>query len=176
MIIVVICLVVMGALSLVWPHLLSAHSSGTPHLADSAAGPYRIWVWSWPEPLRAGEAHISVAVAQPNRADAANLPTTEDLAVEIRFTPLEQPEKQFSQGTAKQRRLFEEYYESDFLLPLAGPWEANVVITGPEGNGMAHFPFIVLPPHRMNWEIVGWGTLMLAALIGFAWVRRGVKT
>jgi hypothetical protein len=64
-----------------WPVVGMAHGSGTPRLVNVAAGPYRLWVWSLPEPVRLGEMHLSVAVATPE--------ATTDLTVTIDLAPVD---------------------------------------------------------------------------------------
>ena len=41
-----------------------AHGGGVPQLINAGAGPYWISVWTQPEPLRVGESHFTVAVAE----------------------------------------------------------------------------------------------------------------
>lgn len=45
-------------LVLSWPTRVATHGSGTPRLVNIIAGPYRLWVWSLPDPIRVGETHI----------------------------------------------------------------------------------------------------------------------
>ena len=44
---------------------LLAHGGGTSQLSNAEAGPYRVFAWTTPEPWRAGEVHVTVAVTLP---------------------------------------------------------------------------------------------------------------
>lgn len=149
-----------------WPVIATAHGSGTPRLVNVAAGPYRLWVWSSPDPVRLGEIHLSVAVAEPEA-------TTADLTVQIDLVPITQLADMFRVQTIKYVRWLETYYEADFLIPVAGEWRAIVYVTGAAGNEQASFTFTVLPAPTVNWTLIGWGALAFAALLGTLWVRRG---
>lgn len=151
-------------LALGWQPVAQAHGSGTPQLVNVAAGPYQVWVWSMPEPVRVGEMHISLAVAQPEPAAP--------LDVEILLTPDDGASPPIRQSTVRQTRLFEEYYESDFILPTVGSWQANIAINGPAGAATSNFAFDVLPPHQVNWTLILWGGMAFAGLLGFLWIRR----
>ncbi len=147
-----------------WPTAVIAHGGGTPQLVNATAGPYHLWVWSMPEPVRLGEMHISMAIAQPAPATA--------LDVQLVLAPTDVASQPIAQMANRQVRLFEEYYEADFMLPTAGQWHADITINGPAGVATAQFPFIVLPPHRINWTLVLWSVLAFAGLIGVIWIRR----
>ncbi len=164
-------LVVSGLLLLLacyWPAVVTAHGSGTPQLVNVAAGPYQLWVWSMPDPVRVGDMHISVSVAQPE-------PVT-PLAVHIVLTPADAAFQPIRQQAVRQASLFgdyfEDYYESDFRLTAEGQWSASIQIDGPAGAATAQFPFTVLPPHQINWTIVLWGAMAFAGLLGGLWIRR----
>lgn len=149
-----------------WPVVTTAHGSGTPHLVNVAAGPYQIWVWSSPDPVRLGEMHFSVAVAEP---DAGRV----DLTVQIDLKPMTPVAEAFTVQTVKYTRWLETYYETDFVIPATGDWRATVQVTGPSGNGEAAFAFTVLPPPAVNWTLLSWGVLAVVALLGGLWVKRG---
>ncbi len=57
-------------LNLGWPLRLyalpTAHGGGTPRLVNLVVEPYRLWLWTEPEPLRVGEAHFTIAVETMN--------------------------------------------------------------------------------------------------------------
>lgn len=149
-----------------WPVIATAHGSGTPHLVNVAAGPYRLWVWSSPDPVRLGEMHFSVAVTEPEA-------TTADLTVQIDLIPITQVADTFRVQTINYVRWLETYYEADFLIPATGKWRAMVQVTGPAGHGQASFAFTVLPPPMVNWTLLSWGALAVVALLGGLWVKRG---
>ncbi len=147
----------------VWPASSLAHGSGTPQLVNRTAGPYILSVWSLPEPLRVGEAHLSVAVRTP----------ADDLVVQLRLTPITPAGNPLAQTAVIQDRLFQRYYEADFVLPSAGKWQARVIVQGAAGEGHTDFTFTVLPPNRVNWRVFAWLTLTFVGLIGASWARHG---
>jgi hypothetical protein len=148
-----------------WPVVGMAHGSGTPRLANVAAGPYRLWVWSLPEPVRLGEMHLSVAVATPE--------ATTDLTVTIDLAPVAPSAPSITLPTSKQERWLETYYEVDWVIPTTGEWSATVQVRGPADSGQASFAFTVLPAPTVNWTLISWGALAFVAVLGMIWVRRG---
>lgn len=150
-------------LAVSWPTLVTAHGSGTPRLVNVLAGPYRLWVWSLPDPIRVGETHISVAIEEATPAEQSNSST--DYTVNIIIHALDQSDQQFALTTSKQDRFLQTYYEVDFAMPTVGEWEARVNLSGAAGAGTAAFPFTVLPPQRVNWELVIWIGIMVVAML-----------
>jgi len=150
-----------------WPTAVTAHGSGTPQLVNVAAGPYQLWVWSMPEPVRLGEMHISMAIAQPAPAS--------ELDVQIVLAPVDAASPPIAQMASKQVRLFQAYYEADFMVSTAGEWQATITIDGPAGVATAQFPFTVLPPHQLNWTLILWSALAFVGLIGVIGIRRSAS-
>lgn len=66
-----------------WPTVVMAHGNGAPRLVNVVAGPYRLWVWSLPDPMRMGEAHLSVAVEE-----AVPASTLQSSAIAVQITVL----------------------------------------------------------------------------------------
>lgn len=148
----------------IWPTVVMAHGSGTPRLVNVAAGPYQLWVWSLPEPVRLGEMHLSVAVAPPEAAT--------DLTVTIALAPVDPSAQSITLPTSKQERWLETYYEVDWMIPTTGEWRATVHVRGPADSGQASFAFTVLPAPTVNWTLISWGALAFVAVLGMLWVRR----
>ena len=155
-------------LAISWPASATAHGSGTPRLVNVIAGPYRLWVWSLPDPIRVGETHFSVAVEE-----ATPPPTTATtFTVQLTIRPLDQSHPPLTLTTSQQDRFLQTYYEADFTMPAVGEWQATVQVSGPAGVGTTTFPFTVLPPQRVNWEVVLWGAVMLVAILGSTRLNR----
>ncbi|MEZ4737537.1 MAG: hypothetical protein R3E79_61460 [Caldilineaceae bacterium] len=152
-----------------WVTPVAAHGSGTPRLVNVIAGPYRLWVWSLPDPIRVGEVHISVAVEEvASPPTPQTMPT--DFAVQLTISALDQSHQPFTLSASKQERFLQTYYEADFTMPAVGQWQADISITGPAGVGAMAFPFAVLPPQRVNWILVLWS---IVAVVATGWVLRG---
>ncbi|MCB0080977.1 MAG: hypothetical protein KDE47_08615 [Caldilineaceae bacterium] len=157
-----------------------AHGGGTPQLVNSEAGPYRLFVWTQPEPLHAGDVHVTVAVILPDSQsesqDDAGL-NQNDLAVTDATVHVTFRLPQTSQQIAVQATLGEwtgvPYYESDVTLPAAGDWQTNIDVEGPQGKGEITFALSILPPREINWPLVAGGSFAVLVLLGLAigWSR-----
>lgn len=158
-------------LAISWPTSATAHGSGTPRLVNVLAGPYRLWVWSLPDPIRVGETHFSVAVEETTGLSTQQSTATA-IAVQITISAPNQGQAPFTLSASKQDRFLQTYYETDFTMPAAGEWQATVQVSGSAGIGSATFAFTSLPPQQVNWELVIGGTAMLLALILGARLKR----
>jgi hypothetical protein len=113
-----------------------------------------------------GEIHFSIALV-----DAASTPNTPDepvldANVQITLNSRDDPHEQFTQMGKREETLLQYYYEADFTLPTAGQWQAFITVVGPAGSGNARFDLEILPPRRVNWTLILWGTLALLMGIG----------
>jgi hypothetical protein len=148
-----------------------AHGGGTPRLTASPAGPYRVYAWSEPEPWRAGEVHLSLAVTLPG--DGTETPVT-DAQLAVTFTPAADPQGQFVVQATRQSALNDYYYEADTELPAAGDWQITIAVNGPAGSGSTGFDISAAPPRTLNWTLVigGAGILMILVTLMGLWARR----
>lgn len=158
-----------------------AHGGGTPQLVNGEAGPYRIFVWTQPEPLHAGDIHVTIAVilADPNgTVEDANAALNQldravtDANVQVSFGMPQQ-----AQNIAEPAQLNERtgipYYEADVTLPAAGHWQSRIAVNGIQGQGEVSFNLSVLPPREINWPLVVGGAAAVIVLLGLAiaWSR-----
>jgi len=147
---------------------VQAHGGGTPQLVDAAIGEYRIFAWTQPEPLRAGEVHVTVSVTLP--ASAAVAPEAVDsavrnAAVNVHFQPQDGSARPFTAAAQPQTSLGTVYYEADAEIPTAGDWAITVQVDGPHGAGDVMFQDVVRPARTVNWTVIGGVALGLLALI-----------
>jgi hypothetical protein len=163
-------------LLLLAPVPLLAHAGGAPVLVDAPAGPYRVFAWLLPEPLRVGVVHLDVGVTLAPAADEpANRlvePVT-DTTVQATFTPLNRPERAMVATATAQSGLNGYYYEIETVLDAAQDWQVVIEVNGPSGYGQVSFERQVLPPRQVNWPLVasaGVGLLFLVGLMG-VWNR-----
>ena len=143
-----------------------AHGGGVPQLTAEPVGPYRLYVWSKPDPARVGELHFTVGVFEGvDATGAADVPVL-DAVVDLQLTELAPAgvEPVVLLGSAAEAGALY-YYELDFAVPTAGEWQAAVSVDGPEGGGSASFDLQVLPP-GINWTLVG-GVLVGLIVIGW---------
>lgn len=160
---------------------VAAHGGGTPQLVNSEAGPYRLYVWTQPEPLNAGDVHVTIAVTVPDPAasgqtnsaalNQADLAVT-DAEVAVNFVLTQPPQNVVAHADLIDRTGVP-YYEADVVLPISGTWQTRVSVNGQEGAGEIAFELNVLPPREINWPLVGGGALLVILLLGLAigWSR-----
>lgn len=146
---------------------LSAHGGGKQQIAGEPAGPYRVYVWTSPDPWRVGEAHTTVAVTRL-LAGGEETPAT---GLEVFVT--------YAQGSASERVLAVEqtgaqqgYYEADGAVAASGDWQMAVAVSGAEGEGAVSFREEVLPANDFNWWLIGGGVLLALLLVGFLGTRK----
>ncbi len=153
------------------PARILAHGGGAPQLTDEPAGPYRVFVWTSPDPWQSdATAHFTVAVTQVDAA-GATLPVT-GAQVTLALTlddasaaPLQLATTPIATGAG--------FYEADGVLPAPGRWQVEVTIDGAAGAGVARFSQSAQPGTSANWLILGGGALLiLLALAGLLAVRQ----
>jgi hypothetical protein len=147
-----------------------AHGGGTPRLTNVDAGPYWVSVWTQPDPLRVGQAHITVAVSEPTDTGSARreagLPVL-DANVEVQVKPLDHAGETLAVQATHEGASNKLFFEADVDLPEKGRWQVIVAVNGPEGAGSASFEAQVSSPSAFNWNWIG--GLGLGALAG-VWV------
>lgn len=148
---------------------LSAHGGGVPRLTDAVAGPYRIFAWTQPEPLRVGDIHLSIAVVKGARSgeqSAAGLdePIT-DATVNITLQPVDQEAASLQVPALLQQQLGSYYYEADATLPTAGDWRFTIEVSGTLGAGRVAFAGAVSPARQINWTLVITAGVLLVGLL-----------
>ncbi len=166
------------ALALLLPVAFSAtaqaHGGGTPRLTNQAAGPYRLYAWTEPEPLRVGEAHVTIAVTQPAGADAQpgqiEAPVA-GAAVLVTFIPLDGSGPAIETSAVTQQALGDVYYETDTVLPSEGDWRISIAVEGPDGGGQGDFAVPVQAARRLNWTLFGIGGALFLASLGLIAAR-----
>jgi hypothetical protein len=146
---------------------LQAHGGGKQQLAGEVAGPYRLYVWTSPDPWRVGEAHTTVAVTRL-------LPSGEETpstGLQV-FATYVQGEQRQRIAAVEQAGAQAGYYEADNAVATAGDWQVTVEVTGAEGQGTAGFAESVLPATQFNWWLIGGGVLLALLLLGFFGTRK----
>lgn len=147
------------------PPNVRAHGGGTPQLIDVRAGPYALWVWTDPDPLRVGQMHVSVAVAEPE-TQAPILDAQVTVQIELPgegTTPLTAD----ATGTAAANKLL---YVAILEPPVEGQWLVTVSVAGPAGSGWTDFEVPVLPPRPVNWGLIGGAGLGLLTIGWTVWM------
>lgn len=153
-----------------------AHAGGVPQLSNAEAGPYRVSVWTQPDPLRVGQVDIVVAVAEPPAPDA----TVEevgalvlDAVVKVELKPVGQAGETLAAFATHEASTNKLFYEAILELPAEGRWQVNISVEGAAGSGNADFEVQVLPPLGFNWFLLGgFGLILLAT----GWIIMRSKT
>lgn len=162
---------------------LEAHGGGTPRLINAGEGPYRLFAWTQPEPLRVGESHISIAVTEPPpdaaRADDRYITNNLESAVQgadivVTLTSIDESIAPL-ELKALPSTLSEFFYEVDLVLPADGEWDVEISATAALGTSGAVYQAEVLPARQISWPLVLGGlglVLVLLAGIGLSARRR----
>ena len=150
-----------------------AHGGGAPRLVDVPVGPYRLYVWSKPDPVRVGDVHFTIGVFEPPREGAPDEPVL-DAAVEVSTALMGAPAESWSGPASRENSTNKLYYEVDIPVPMAGTWRAEVAVAGAAGSGTAAFEFEVLAP-AVNWTLIGGGGAVLLAAGWWIWNSRPRK-
>ena len=139
-----------------------AHAGvGTQQINNVDLGPYRIWVWSDPEPPQVGSYHVAVALTESLANDPngfAGQPILDaDVVVEM--------EHQASGLLLIAQATHEDatnklFYEAIFAPEQTGTWEIRVIVQGPDGPVQASYTDEV-EPAAFPWMAVGGGLLAL---------------
>jgi hypothetical protein len=149
---------------------LSAHGGGVPQLTGELAGPYRIFVWTQPEPLRVGDIHLSIGVvkaavdrSRPN--ESLDEPVT-DATVTIHLLPVAQNSVPLQVPAILQEQLGSYYYEADATLPTNGDWRFTIEVSSKLGVGQAAFVATVDRAREINWLLIVAAGVVLLCLLG----------
>lgn len=144
---------------LLWPAKAArAHGGGVPRLTNAEAGPYWVSVWTQPDPLRVGQAHITVAVSEPVRSTAGRQeagPPVLGAEVQVQFRPLDHSGDTLQVLATHEGAANKLFYEADLELPETGHWAATVSVEGAAGSGSAGFEAMVSQPQSTNWLWIG---------------------
>jgi hypothetical protein len=147
--------------------MVSAHAgTGTPQLTNEDIGPYRIFVWSDPEPPQVGEYHVTLALTESLPDDPSGFAGKPvfDADITITMTDLDSGETMVAKATHEDstNRIF---YEAVFQVPAAGEWRIDLAVIGPDGPAQATYvdEFQVA---SFNWRPLVWGGLALLFAAG----------
>ena len=145
---------------------LYAHGGGIPRLTDVVAGPYRLFAWTQPEPLRVGAIHLSIAVVKGERTNASLDEPVTDAVVTVALAPAAgEQQAPLEVSAVLQPQLGNYYYEADATLPTEGAWRFTIKVRGALGEADAAFVGEVVSAQQINWTLVIGGGVLLAALL-----------
>ena len=142
-----------------------AHGGGTPQLIQAPAGPYEVYAWTNPTPVRAGTLHVTVAVTDPASGEPVLNVPVEVTASPASGAPIASPATH-DQATIKS------YYETDLEIPSEGPLQVTISFQAPQGPGEASFSVDVQPRSFTNWLVIGVAGLVLIVAGWFFWPKK----
>ncbi len=127
------------------PHV-SAHTAGRMQLSAEEAGPYRLTVWTSPEPVTEGELHIALAVVLAEDASPVL-----DAAVTVILTP-EGGEERLSEAASTENSENKFLYEAIFDISETGAYQVDLQVIGADGSrGETSFNLEVESGSSFNW-------------------------
>lgn len=130
-----------------------AHGIGKPQQINVSSGPYLVSIWTDPDPLRVDEAHVVVAVMEPD----TRRPLVEDVIVTVSLAS-SADSSQVVTGQAdysiSTNRLLHAVEFNDLLRP--GIWDGTVTVVGPFGpSEPVAFQMEVQGGRSANWLLIG---------------------
>lgn len=174
-------------IGLLLPAPLLAHGGiGIQHLNNIPAGPFRVYVWSDPEPPEVGEYHVTIALTENIEGDSTGLAggPVLDANVTVELVHLDSGETLIAQATHEDA-LNKLFYVASFEPAQRGNWSVQVSIVPPgcegaRGNGDQQGGDSVLPcepeqivsfqdeilPKAFPWRAVLGGLLSVLLLLG----------
>jgi len=146
-----------------------AHGIGKPRVLNAPAGSYALSIWTDPDPLRADEAHVVVAVLDPATQEFI----VGDATVTVRLESAADPTQVVSvvAGTDSTNQLLYAAELNDRVTP--GRWRATVSAAGARGaSEEVAFEVDIEPARGFNWLWVGLGGLGVALVL---WVVASLR-
>lgn len=137
---------------------VEAHAEGKMQLAAVTAGPYKLTVWTSPDPARVGQVHVAAAIVSAEDA----LPV---LDAEVAVQLVQQGgEGVVLNGQATREDSTNKFlYEAIFEAPVEGNYRATIQVTGTDGQqGEVAFDMEVEPPPPF---IVGAAVLVILGVV-----------
>ncbi len=145
-----------------------AHGGGVARVVGGRLGPYRVNIWTFPEPPRVGTFHITVAVYEPGvRMDTP----IRHARVQARLT---HESGVTLQASAPPSETYPHHHEIDVALDRPGRWDVEISVTTPEAQG--NFAFAVQVDASSGSSrvfLVGAGLLAMVALWWWLTRRQG---
>ena len=149
---------------------VSAHGGGTPQLVAVPAGPYEVYAWTNPTPIRVGTLHVSVALVDP----ASTQPVL-NADVQVVAAPVDPAAAAaVSSQATHTKATIKTYYETDMQMPATGPWQVEISYRDTTASGSARFEIAVQPKSNTRWLLIGIGAVVFIAVGWFLWPRKQV--
>lgn len=147
-----------------------AHGIGKTQLLNVESGPYLISAWTDPDPLRADETHVVVAVTEPD----TRAPIVSGVEVSVTMISIAVPATFFTE-IATTDNVNQLLYAAEFNDQVtAGRWQVKIAVSGARGGGESvSFEVVVDPARGFNWLWIGVGGLAFVVII---WVAVSMRS
>ena len=152
----------------------AAHTEGKMQLAAEPAGPYKLTVWTSPEPANVGELHVAMAVVLAEDASPVF-----DADVFVELEALEGAGQKIRAQATAEDVANKFLREAIFDLNTAGPYLATITVNGVDGaTGSASFEIeIVEDSSGLNWPLILLGLMLAMGVAVLIWrVQRARST
>lgn len=159
------CLLLLTLLVLLPTSSALAHGGGTPQLIQAPAGPYEVYAWTNPTPVRVGMLHVTVALTDPASGEPVLNVPVEVIASPAAGAPIASP-------ATHDKATIKSYYETDLEIPTEGPWQVTISFQASQGPGEASFGVDVQPRSFTNWPVIGIAGLVLIVTGWFFWPKK----
>jgi hypothetical protein len=148
---------------------VKAHTEGKMQLAATPAGPFKLTVWTSPDPAEVGEIHVAAAVVL---AEDASPILGADVLIEL--TPIEGEGEMLSALATAEDATNKFLYEAVFEVSETGMYRVNLTVAEDEGpTGEASFLIEVTSPSGFNWWLLIPVALGLGVVAFFLFGRWG---
>ncbi len=141
----------------------SARGDGGTLRLSERAGPYRVSVFTSPEPLRVGPADVSVLVQ-----DAGSGAPIADAVVRLTLSPADREGATLTSTATAEQAVNKLLRAAAVDLPAAGPWRIEVEVEGPGGPahcGVAVMVAEPLPRWRQMWPWFTWPVVPIVLFV-----------
>lgn len=146
----------------------AAHTEGKMQLASEAAGPYKMTVWTSPEPVNVGELHVAVALVLAEDASPVL-----DAAVFVELEPIEGSGQAITAQATAEDATNKFLREAIIDLTSAGTYLATITIRGADGqSGSASFEFEAVETSGLNWPLIIIGSALAVLAAALLWHAR----
>lgn len=146
----------------------TAHTDGRMRLSAEEAGPYKLTVWTSPEPVKAGELHITLAVVLAEDASPVL-----DAAVTVNLSP-ENGGERLSEPATTEDSANKFLYEAVFDIAETGTYQVDLQIVGADGShGESSFDLEVSSGSSIRWLYLVPVILIIGAIILLFLALRG---
>lgn len=145
-----------------------AHTEGKMQLSAEPAGPYKLTVWTSPDPAETGEVHIAIAVVLAE--DASPVLDADILVV---MTAEEGEDQNLSSPATTEDSENKFLYEAVMNVTESNLYQVSIEVIGADGaNGSVTFDLEVEGQSGFNWLLIPGIAVVVVAVIILLFVRR----